>query len=103
MEEQKQTMGDYMGTLTDDAQALMASTSDVAGEKVKEARKRLASALGSGKEIYQQVRAKAVEGVKSTDQAVRENPYQAIAIAFGAGALLGFLLSRRCGRNCVDA
>ena len=88
-----------MGALTEDAQGLMAATADVAGDKVKEARKRLASALESGKEIYAQARDKAVESVKAADQAVRENPYQAIGIAFGAGALLGYLLSRRCGRN----
>src|SRR3954463_8511112 len=99
MEKQKQSMGDYVGALTEDAQALMAATSDAAGDKVKEARKRLASALDSGKEIYEQVRDKAVESAKATDQAVRENPYQAIGIAFGAGAILGYLLSRRCGRN----
>ena len=37
-----------MGTLAEDARALMAATADVAGEKVGEARKRLAAALESG-------------------------------------------------------
>ena len=99
MEKQKQSMGDYMGALTEDAQALMAATSDVAGDKVREARKQLAAALENGREIYGQVRDKAVESVKATDQAVRENPYQAIGIAFGVGALLGYLVARQCGQN----
>ena len=61
--------------------------------------KRLAAALENGKEIYGRVREKAVEGIKAGDQVVRENPYQAIGIALGVGALLGFLIGRRCSRN----
>ena len=38
-------------TLAEDARALMAATADVAGEKVGEARKRLAAALDRAKEI----------------------------------------------------
>ena len=97
MNEQTQAIRNDMGQLASDAQALMAATADVAGEKVGEARKRLAEALERGKEIYGCVREKAVEGAKATDEAVRSHPYQAIAIGVGVGALLGFLLARR---NC---
>ena len=99
MDRQTQAVSDAMGTLADDARALMAATADVAGEKVSEARKRLAAALESGKEIYGRVRDKAVEGAKATDQAVREHPYQAIGIALGVGALIGYLATRRWSRN----
>jgi len=88
-----------LGTLAEDARALMAATADVAGEKVGEARKRLAAALESGKQIYGRVREKAVEGAKAADQTVRENPYQAIAIALGVGAIIGFVVARRCSKN----
>ena len=88
-----------MGTLAEDARALMAATVDVAGEKVGEARKRLAAALERGKEIAGDVRDKAVAGAKATDKAVREHPYQAIGIALGVGALLGYLVARRRSRN----
>jgi ElaB/YqjD/DUF883 family membrane-anchored ribosome-binding protein len=88
-----------MGTLAEDARALMAATVDVAGEKVGEARKRLAAALERGKEIAGDVRDKAVAGAKATDKAVREHPYQAIGIALGVGVLLGYLVARRCSRN----
>jgi ElaB/YqjD/DUF883 family membrane-anchored ribosome-binding protein len=71
----------------------------VAGEKVSEARQRLAAALESGKEIYGRVREKAVDGVKAADEVVHEHPYKAIGIAFGVGALIGYLVSRRCSRN----
>jgi ElaB/YqjD/DUF883 family membrane-anchored ribosome-binding protein len=95
MDKQKQTVGNYMNTLTEDAQAVMEATSETAGEKVGKARKRLGAAMERGKEVYGQVRDNALDGVKATDQAVRERPYRAIAIAFGVGALIGFLTRRR--------
>jgi len=88
-----------MGTLAEDARALMAATADVAGEKVGEARKRLAAALESGKKILVRVKDKAVEGAKATDEAVHEHPYQAIGIALGVGAIIGYFVARRCSRN----
>ena len=89
-----------MGTLAEDARALMAATADVAGEKVADARKRLAAALDNAKDIAGRVRDKAVEGAQAADEAVREHPYLAIGIALGVGALIGFLVARRCSRNC---
>jgi ElaB/YqjD/DUF883 family membrane-anchored ribosome-binding protein len=99
MDKQTHAASSDMGTLAEDARALMAATADVAGEKVSEARKRLAAALESGKQILGRVKDKAVEGAKATDEAVREHPYQALAIAFGVGAIAGYLISRRCSRH----
>ena len=99
MNKQTQAISNDMAQLADDARALMAATADVAGEKVGEARKRLAAALENGKEIYGRVRERAVEGVKAADEVVHEHPYQAIGIALGVGALLGYLASRRCSSN----
>lgn len=97
----KQTHGDIndMSTLAEDARALLAATADVAGEKVGEARKRLAAALESGKEIYGRVRDKAVEKAKVVDERVHEHPYQAMGLAFGVGVLIGVLVTRRCSRS----
>jgi ElaB/YqjD/DUF883 family membrane-anchored ribosome-binding protein len=88
-----------MGTLVEDACALMAATADVAGEKVGEARQRLATALEHTKEIAGRVRNKAIQTAQAADEAVHEHPYTAIAIGAGVGALVGFLLARRCSRN----
>ncbi|HEX4350539.1 MAG TPA: DUF883 family protein [Verrucomicrobiae bacterium] len=99
MHKETKTHTHDMGQLAEDAQALMAATADVAGEKVSEARKRLAAALESAKEIAGNVRDKAVAGAKVADQTVRENPYQAIAIGVGVGVVVGYLLGRRCSRN----
>ena len=99
MNKQTQATSNHLGSLAEDARALMAATADVAGEKVSEARKRLAAALESGKKILGRVKDKAVEGAKATDEAVREHPYQAVAVAFGVGAIVGYLVSRRGTRN----
>ena len=99
MNEYTQATSNDLGTLAEDARALMAATADVAGEKVSEARERLAAALDSAKEVAGRVRDKAVEGAQAADEAVRENPYQAIGIAFGVGAIIGCLVARRCSCN----
>jgi ElaB/YqjD/DUF883 family membrane-anchored ribosome-binding protein len=95
MSKETQAISNDMGQLAEDARALMAATADVAGEKVGEARKRLAAALERGREICGRVKEKAVEGAKAADVAVHEHPYQAIAIGVGVGVLLGYLLGRR--------
>jgi ElaB/YqjD/DUF883 family membrane-anchored ribosome-binding protein len=99
MNKQTQAIRDDMGRLADDARALMAATADAAGEKVGEARERLAAALERGNEIYGRVRQKAVEGAKAADETVRGHPYEAIGIAVGVGALIGFLVARRFSRD----
>ncbi len=99
MNKEMQAISNDVGTLAEDARALMSATADVAGEKVAEARKRLGAALESGKELYGRAREKALEGAKAADETVREHPYQAIGIALGLGTLLGYLLARRCSRN----
>jgi ElaB/YqjD/DUF883 family membrane-anchored ribosome-binding protein len=81
--------------LAEDARALLAATADVAEEKVVEARERLATALDRGKATWVRVQDRAVEGAKATDHAIRTHPYQALGVAFGIGAVLGLLLSRR--------
>lgn len=83
------------GTLADDAKALLAATAEVAEDKVVAARERLSEALERGQEAWESVQDRAVAGAKATDQAIRTHPYQSIGIAFGVGALLGYILSRR--------
>ena len=100
MNQPTKAISEDLGQLAQDARALMNATADVAGEKVGEARKRLAAALENGKEIYGRVREKAVESAKAADEVVHAHPYQAIAIGVGVGALVGYLIARRGSRNC---
>jgi ElaB/YqjD/DUF883 family membrane-anchored ribosome-binding protein len=99
MSKHKEETANDLGTLAEDASALMAATADVAGEKVGEARKRLGVALDKAKEIAANVRDKAIQSAKATDEAVREHPYQAMVIALGVGACIGYIVARRCSRD----
>ena len=99
MNKPKESTGGDISELAEDARALMAATADVAGEKVSEARKRLAAALERGKEIAGDVRDQAVKSAKVVDQKVRENPYQVLVIGVIAGVLIGYFAARRCSRN----
>ncbi len=98
MNKEMQEVCNDVGTLAADARALMAATAHVTGEQVEDARKRLSAALDRGKEAFGRVGDKAAVGVEIANQTVRENPYQAIGIAFGLGALIGCLASTR--RSC---
>ena len=84
-----------MGGIADGAKELLDATSEMAEGKVVAARERLSAALERGREAWSVVQDRAVRGAKATDKAIRDNPYQALGIAFGVGALLGFLLTRR--------
>jgi ElaB/YqjD/DUF883 family membrane-anchored ribosome-binding protein len=96
MKKHTQAQSNDVGTLLEDAKDLIAATVHVAGDKVREARERLATALESVKKIGDRVRLQTGEAAEATDEAVREHPYMAIGIAFGVGALLGILVGRRC-------
>ena len=95
-----QTISDEIDKLADKAQALVSATADAAGEEVVEARKRLATALERGKEIYARVRTNEIAGACAVRKAVNEHAFEAIALSLGIGALIGYLSTRRCAAKC---
>lgn len=46
-------------------------------------------------DLTDEARKRVVAGAKVTDETIREHPYQSIAVALGAGLLVGVLLGRR--------
>lgn len=82
-------------TLVEDAQALVEATAEITDHKVTEARKRLEKALENGQELYSDLRNRVLARARAADEAVHENPYQAIGISFGVGLLIGLFLKRR--------
>lgn len=81
-----------LAALSEDAKALIAATASVTGEKIKEARERLSAALERSKDLFAQ---QAASSAETADKAIRENPYQALAVGAGLGLLLGLILARR--------
>jgi ElaB/YqjD/DUF883 family membrane-anchored ribosome-binding protein len=81
-------------TVARDAEDLVKATAGDVGEKAREARSRLMTALESAKHSAQVVQEKAIAGAKATDQAIRNHPYPALGIAFGVGVLIGVLAAR---------
>jgi ElaB/YqjD/DUF883 family membrane-anchored ribosome-binding protein len=82
-----------------DAEDLLKATAGEAGEKVKEVRGRLTTALESAKvtcsRLQDKLQDKTVEAAKATDQVIREHPYESLGVVFGVGLLVGVLVSRR--------
>ena len=90
-----QAIENDLDQLAHDAGTLIAATADMAGEHIGDARRRLASMLGRGREVCELIRDKAMEGTKAADVAAHRNLYQTIAIGVGSGIVLGFLLATR--------
>jgi ElaB/YqjD/DUF883 family membrane-anchored ribosome-binding protein len=79
-------------------QALSQATGE-AGDKFEELRDRLREAVNKGRYSLENIRAETVRRAKQADSLVRENPYYAIGIAAGVGALVGVLVSRSCAQS----
>jgi len=89
------TVAQYLETLAHDARSLIAATSDVAEDNVRQARKRLSTALNNGSEIYDRARGEALVKAKFAGETVRENPVATLAIALILGGIIAFLFSRQ--------
>ena len=73
-------MGESLTEHTADAISAMRVRYDAASERMGE--------------LYDGAKKRVVAGAKCTDEAIRENPYQSLAIAAGVGLLVGVLLGR---------
>jgi ElaB/YqjD/DUF883 family membrane-anchored ribosome-binding protein len=83
-------------TLVVEAEKMMGdSLSEHSAEAVSALRERFAAAQHRLGELYEGTRQRVVAGAKYTDTTIRENPYQAMAVAAGVGLVVGILLGRR--------
>lgn len=85
------TQHDLKNLLREAEQALAGE----AGDKVEELRDRLRAAINEGRYSLATLREETVRRAKQADGLIRENPYYAIGIAAGVGALIGILVSRQ--------
>ena len=82
--------------LVAEAETMMAdSVTEHSSEALGNLRARFGAAQERMGELYDGAKKKVVAGAKYTDTAIRENPYQALAIALGVGVLIGVLVGRR--------
>jgi ElaB/YqjD/DUF883 family membrane-anchored ribosome-binding protein len=82
-----------------DAESLLRATAAQTGDKVEEIRSRAEETVRNAKARLAGVEEQAIERARvlagDADEYVRGNPWQAVAIAAGAGLLIGLLMSRR--------
>lgn len=90
---------DDLKALLHEAEQALSATAGEAGDKFDELRDRLRAALDSGKYSFDRLRHEAAIRAKQADQLVRDNPYYAIGIAAGVGAIVGILASRSCNSS----
>ncbi len=94
-EEANRRLAADLRQLMRDAEELLKATAGDAGEKVKDLRGRLATALESAKETVTGWQNKTVEAAKTADHVIRDHPYESIGVALGVGVLIGALICRR--------
>ncbi|EEF59296.1 DUF883 family protein [Pedosphaera parvula] len=83
---EKNELKDNVLDLKQDARAILSATGDLARDAVTQAGRTIAATRGVSKVI---------KSAKTADKTLRAKPYQAIGIAFGLGALFGYLMARR--------
>lgn len=93
------TVRNDMRTLIKEAQDLFREATQTTGDKADDLRARGLVLLDTAMERAQEVQTIALEkgkvAAQSTEDLVRERPWQAVGVAAGAGLLIGLLLSRR--------
>ena len=99
---ENQTPADLLNdlrTLVVEAEKMLeSSVSEHTDDAMNALRTRYAAAQERVGELYTSARKNVVAGAKYTDETIRANPYQSIAIAAGVGLLVGVLVGRRSNR-----
>ena len=82
-----------------EAQELLKTVKEDGANKIDQVRSTMNAQLETAREKFGEIQGTVTDGAKlaydSTDTYVRSNPWTAVAIAAGVGAVVGFLCSRR--------
>jgi ElaB/YqjD/DUF883 family membrane-anchored ribosome-binding protein len=99
MEVSKEKLMEDLRLVVSDAEELLRATANQAGEGAAAVRARIQENLLTVKESLADAEAAVIErtrqAAKVADQYVHDNPWKAIGIAAGVGALVGMLIARR--------
>ncbi len=91
----KELLHDLQALVVEAETLLTDSVSEQSAETVENLRARFIAAQERLANLYDGAKRKVVAGARCTDETIRANPYQSIAIATGVGLLIGVLLGRR--------
>ena len=103
MKNSQPTSKDATDTFLSNLRALVVEAEKLLDESPEDANTGIGSALRARldaaqerfADLYAGARKQVIAGGKYTDKAIRENPYQSMAIAAGIGLLIGVLVGRR--------
>lgn len=99
MEVSKEKLMEDLRLVVSDAEELLRATANQAGEGAAAVRARIQENLQTVKENLVDAETAVIErtrqAAKVADQYVHDNPWKAIGIAAGVGALVGMLIARR--------
>lgn len=96
---QPNALGRDVQNVVSEAQDLLKTVKDEGASRIEEVKSKVASQYDVAREKFGEIQATVQEGAKhamtTTDEYVRSNPWRAVGIAAAAGAIIGFLASRR--------
>ena len=96
---QSNPVGRDVQNVVSEAQELLKTVKDEGASKIDEVKSKLTAQYDVAREKFGEIQTTVQEGAKvamtTTDEYVRSNPWRAVGIAAAAGAILGFLCSRR--------
>jgi ElaB/YqjD/DUF883 family membrane-anchored ribosome-binding protein len=91
----KELINEMQGLIVEAQGMMVDSVSEHSAEAMENLRERFAAAQERFVAVCDETKKKVIAGAKCTDAAIRENPYQSLAVALGLGVLVGVLVGRR--------
>ncbi|HEY0883794.1 MAG TPA: DUF883 family protein [Ramlibacter sp.] len=92
-------LADDFRAVVSDAEQLLRSAANQAGEGYAEARERLEASLQAARQQLDTLEHQMIDGARragrATDGYVRDHPWESIAVGAGIGVLVGLLIGRR--------
>jgi len=96
---QTNQLGRDVQNVVSEAQDLLKTVKDEGASTIDDVKSKLAGQYDIAREKFGELQTTVQDGAKAamttTDEYVRSNPWRAVGIAAGLGALIGFIASRR--------
>jgi ElaB protein len=96
---QTSPVGRDVQNVVSEAQELLKTVKDEGATRLEDVKSKVASQYDAAREKFGEIQSTVQDGAKAamttTDEYVRGNPWRAVGIAAAAGAIIGFLASRR--------